>query len=240
MPSAKVLQQKKRTVIEIADTLKNAAAGVLVDYRGLTVEQDTALRRKLREAGVKYSVVKNTLTRFASKEVGLDGLDPILHGPTSLATSDTDVILPAKVIADFAKDNEALEIKAGFVDGKVISVEEVMVYATIPSREVLLSKMLGCLINPISSFARVIDAIAKQKESGVPAVPVEEAPVAAVAEEAPAAVEEAAPAEEVAAAEEAAPVVEEAPAEEAAVEEAPAEEVVEETENNMKEEEVNE
>ena len=225
MPSAKVLQQKKRAVSEISDTLKNAAAGVLVDYRGLTVAQDTALRRKLREAGVKYSVVKNTLTRFASKEVGLDGLDPMLHGPTSLATSETDVMLPAKVIAEFAKTNEALEIKAGFVDGKVITMEEVMVYATIPSREVLLSKMLGCITNPLSGFARVIDAIAKQKSAGAePPAKEEPAPAAAVEEvpameETPAVVEESPAVEETPAAEES-PVAEEPAAEEPAPESA--------------------
>ena len=134
MPSEKVLESKKAVVAEITERLKNAQAGVLADYRGLTVAQDTELRKKLREAGVEYTIVKNTLTRFAANEVGLSELDPILHGPTALATSSDDVVAPAKVLVEFAKANEQLEIKAGFVDGKVIDVDEVKVYASIPSK----------------------------------------------------------------------------------------------------------
>ena len=125
MPSANVLEQKKQIVLDLVETLKSSQAGVLVDYRGLTVEEDTNLRRKLREAGVEYKVVKNTLTRFAAKEVGLDGLDEPLNGPTSLAVSKDDPVAPAKVIAEFAKENECLKIKAGFLDGAVISLEEI-------------------------------------------------------------------------------------------------------------------
>ena len=115
MPSEKVLESKKAVVAEITERLKNAQAGVLADYRGLTVAQDTELRKKLREAGVEYTIVKNTLTRFAANEVGLSELDPILHGPTALATSSDDVVAPAKVLVEFAKANEQLEIKAGFM-----------------------------------------------------------------------------------------------------------------------------
>ena len=125
MPSEKVLNEKKQIVAELTETLKNAQAGVLFDYRGLTVDEDTKLRNDLRAAGVTYHVVKNTLTRFASKEVGLDELDPVLHGPTALAVSSTDAIAPAKVLAKFAKDNDVVSIKAGFVDGKVIDVKGV-------------------------------------------------------------------------------------------------------------------
>ena len=103
MPSAKVLESKKAVVAELTERLKNAQAGVIADYRGLTVAQDTELRTKLREAGVEYTRVKNTLTRFAANEVGLEGLDPILHGPTALATSSTDAVAPAKILADYAK-----------------------------------------------------------------------------------------------------------------------------------------
>ena len=162
MPSEKVLESKKAVVAEITERLKNAQAGVIADYRGLTVAQDTELRRKLREAGVEYSIVKNTLTRFAANEVGLGELDPVLNGPTALATSATDVIAPAKILVEFAKDNEQLEIKAGFIDGKVIGVDEVKVYASIPSKEVLISKMLGSLQAPVSSLVRALDAIAKK------------------------------------------------------------------------------
>ena len=165
MPSAKVLESKKEIVAQLTERLKNAQAGVIADYRGLTVAQDTELRAKLREAGVEYTIVKNTLTRFAANEVGLEGLDPILHGPTALATSADDVVAPAKVLVEFAKSNEQLEIKAGFVDGKVISVDEVKVYASIPNKETLISKMLGSLQAPIGNLGRTLDAIAKKDEA---------------------------------------------------------------------------
>ncbi len=207
MPSANVLEQKKQIVANLVETLKSAQAGVLVDYRGLTVEEDTNLRRKLREAGVEYKVVKNTLTRFAAKEVGLDGLDEQLNGPTSLAISTDDPVAPAKVIADFAKENECLKIKAGFLDGNVISLEEVKTLANTPSRDTLIAKIMGSLNAPISNLVRTLQALV---DNGV-----EPAEINLAKEETPA--EEAAPA-----AEETAPAVEEAPVEEApAAEEAP-------------------
>lgn len=165
MPSEKVLNDKKAVVAALVERLKGAQAGVIADYRGLTVAQDTELRKKLREAGVEYTIVKNTLTRFAANEVGLGELDPVLHGPSALATSTDDVVAPAKVLVEFAKDNEQLEIKAGFVDGKVIDVNEVKVYASIPSKEVLISKMLGSLQAPIGKLVRTLDAIAKKDEA---------------------------------------------------------------------------
>lgn len=203
MPSQKVLESKKAIVAQLTERFQNAQAGVLADYRGLTVEQDTALRVKLREAGVEYTVLKNSLVRFAVNAIGMEELDPVLHGPTAIATSVDDVVAPAKVLVDFAKENEALEIKGGFVDGKVISLDEVKVYAAIPSKEVLISKMLGSLQSPISKLARTLQAIVdeeavpgqKSAEEAVPAeetAPVEEAPAeetALAAEEAPAAEE---------------------------------------------------
>lgn len=195
MPSQKVLENKKAIVAQLTERFQNAQAGVLADYRGLTVEQDTALRVKLREAGVEYTVLKNNLTRFAANAAGLEELDPILHGPTAVATSVADVVAPAKVLVDFAKDNEALELKGGFVNGKVISLDEVKVYAAIPSKEVLISKMLGSLQSPISKLARTLQAIVDEEATpGKKAA--EEAPAEAAApvEEAPAA--EAAPAED--------------------------------------------
>jgi len=207
MPSQKILEEKKQIVSSLAEQFKTAVSGVFVDYCGLTVEQDTQLRNKLREAGVEYKVIKNTLTRFAAKEVGFDELDPILNGPTSLALSMTDEVAPAKVIADFAKDNEQLEIKAGFLDGKVLALDEVKKLAATPNRETLIAKMLGSLNAPISNLARTLQALV---DNGVePAdIKVEKA-------------EDAAPAEEVA------PVAEEAPAVEEAPAEAPAEEAAE-------------
>ncbi len=208
MPSAKVLEQKKTAVADLIEKLKNAQAGVLVDYRGLTVSEDTELRRKFREAGVEYTVVKNTLTRFAAKEVGLDELDGILHGPTSLAISDSDPVAPAKIISDFAKGNDKVEIKAGFLDGKVISLDEVKTLASTPSRETLIAKIMGSLNAPVSNLVRTLQALV---DNGVePADIVKDAPAAEETAEV------AAPAEE-------APV-----AEEAAVETPAAEEVAEE------------
>ncbi len=210
MPSAKVLESKKAMVAQLVDRLKNSQAGVLADYRGLTVDEDTDLRRKLREAGVQYTVLKNSIIRFAVKEVGLEGLEDILEGPTAIATSDTDAVSAAKVICDFAKKNELLEVKGGFVDGNVISVDEVKKYASIPSKEVLISKMMGSLQSPISALARTLQAIVDEEAT----------PGHAAAEEAPAA-EEATAAEEASAAE--APAAEAAPAEAAPTEAAPAE-----------------
>ena len=165
MASEKVLESKKAVVAGLVERLQAAQAGVIADYRGLTVAQDTELRVKLREAGVEYTIVKNTLLNFAAKEVGLEELEPVLHGPTALATSDSDLVASAKVLVDFAKTNEQLEIKGGFVEGKVISIDEVKVYANIPSKEVLISKMMGSLQAPVGNLVRALDAIAKKMES---------------------------------------------------------------------------
>ena len=204
MPSQKVLEEKKQIVAAMTEQFKTAVSGVFVDYCGLSVEEDTQLRNKLREAGVEYKVVKNTLTRFAAKEVGFDELDPILNGPTSLAISMTDEVAPAKVIAEFAKTHEQLEIKAGFLDGKVLQLDEVKTLAATPNRETLLAKLLGSLNAPISNLARTLQALV---DNGV-----EPADIKVEKEEAPA--EEAAEA----------PATEEAPAEEVAQEAAPTEE----------------
>ena len=204
MPSQKVLQEKEQIVAGIAEQFKTAVSGVFVDYCGLTVEEDTQLRNKFREAGVEYKVIKNTLTARAAKEVGFDALEPILNGPTSLAISMTDEVAPAKVVAEFAKTHEQLEIKGGFLDGKVLELAEVKQLAATPNRETLLAKLLGSLNAPISNLARTLQALV---DNGVePAdikvekedAPAEEAAVEApVVEEAPAAEE--APAEEAAA-----------------------------------------
>ena len=216
MPSEKVLESKKAQVTEVAEVLKAAETGVLVDYRGLTVEEDTNLRNKLREANVKYFVIKNTLLGRAAKEAGIEGLDDALHGPTALAVSSEDAVAPAKVLADFAKDNEKLELKAGFMDGAAISLDEVKKLAATPSKDTLIATMLGSLNAPVSNLVRLLQTIVDGGEEiseliakkNAEAAPAEEAPVEAPAEEAPveASVEEAAPAE--------APVEEAAPAEE--------------------------
>ena len=211
MPSEKVLEAKKAQVAQIVEALKGATTGVLVDYRGLTVEEDTKLRNDLRAAGVQYFVVKNTLLRLAAKETGLDALDEILHGPTALALSE-DAVAPAKVMADFAKNNEKMEIKSGFMDGKVLSMDELTQLAKTPNKETLIAKMMGSLNSPISGLARLLSTIV---DGGVEI----EDLIAKKAGEA------AAEATEETAAEEAAPVEEAAPAEET---EAPAEETASE------------
>lgn len=162
MPSAKVLEQKKQAVSEIVETLKTAQAGVLVDHRGLTVEEDTNLRNELRKENVTYFVVKNTLLRRAVKEVGLDGLDEILHGPTAIAVSSDNPVAPAKVMADFAKEHEALELKSGFMDGNVMSLDEVKTLAATPSKEVLIAKMMGSLNSPVSGLVRLLNTIVEK------------------------------------------------------------------------------
>ena len=197
MPSEKVLEAKKAQVAEITETIKGATTGILVDYRGLTVEEDTKLRNDLRAAGVKYFVVKNTLLRLAANQTGLEDLDSILHGPTALAVSE-DAVAPAKVLADFAKDNETLEIKSGFMDGKVLSMDEIKALAKTPNKETLIAKMMGSLNSPISGLARLLSTIA---EGGVEIADL----IAKKAAEAEPANEEAPAAEE-------APATEEAPA----------------------------
>ena len=169
MPNAKVLSEKQAIVAALSETLKEAAAGVLVDYKGITVAEDTALRNELRENGVEYAVVKNTLTRFAVKNVGLEELEPVLNGTTSLATCKSDPIAPMRVINKYAKQlgNDKFNIKAGFMDGKVISLDEVMALAELPSKDVLLAQTLGMMLAPITSFAIVIKAIAEKLEGPV-------------------------------------------------------------------------
>lgn len=158
MPSQKVLEQKKVVVSELSDKIKEAKAFVIADYRGLTVEQDNQLRAAFRKAGVEYRVVKNTLTNFACKQNGYDGLEKFLNGPTSIAISDSDPVSPAKVMSEFAKKFDKLEIKAGMVEGKVIDVNGVNQLADLPSREVLLSQVLYALNGPITGFATALNA----------------------------------------------------------------------------------
>lgn len=158
MPNAKILAEKKAIVSELAERMKNASSGVLVDYKGITVEADTRLRRDLRSAGVKYEVVKNSLTRFAAQQIGFGALDPVLNGTTALATSDTDPVIPAKILSEFAKKNDKFKIKAGFVEGRLIEVEEVKALAQLPSREVLVATVLGTLNAPITGFVNVLNA----------------------------------------------------------------------------------
>jgi large subunit ribosomal protein L10 len=156
LPSENILKQKQEVVKELTDRIREAKGIVLADYRGLTVEQDTELRVALRKAGVEYRVVKNTLTRFAMKESGFDAIDTHLSGPTAIAMS-TDPVAPAKVLSEYAKKYEKLELKAGVVEGKVIDVDGVKALADLPSREVLIAKVLGGFNAPITGFVNVLN-----------------------------------------------------------------------------------
>ena len=165
MPSEKILQQKQQIVADLSEKFKTAAAGVFVDYCGLTVEEDTKLRNKLREAGIEYSVVKNTLTKRAANDAGFSEFDEILNGPTALALSFDDVVAPARVLAEFAKEKDSFEIKAGFMEGKAMSLEEVTALSQIPSKDTLYAMLAGGLNATIAGLARAIDAVREQKET---------------------------------------------------------------------------
>ncbi len=186
------VELKQPIVAAIAEDVKDAQSVVLVDYRGLTVEEDTQLRRQLREAGVVYKVYKNTLMKRAFEGTDLAGLESYLEGPSAIAISKDDATAPARIICKFAKEAEALEVKAGVVDGVVYDAKQVDALSKIPSREELLSKFLGSIQSPITNFARVLNQIAEQ--GGAP-----EQEATAVAEEAPVEVAEAVATEEVAA-----------------------------------------
>ena len=161
---SKAIETKKVQVEEIAEKFKAAASIVVVDYRGLTVGQATELRKQLREAGVEFKVYKNTLSRRAAEAAGLEGINEFLTGPNAIAFSNEDVVAPAKIINDFAKKNEALEIKAGIIEGNVSSADDVKALAELPSREGLLSMLLSVLQAPVRNFALATKAVAEQKE----------------------------------------------------------------------------
>lgn len=166
MPNAKVLEEKKALVASLVEKIKNSPAGVLVDYKGINVADDTALRKELREAGVEYKVVKNSLLKFASQELGFDGLIEHLHGTTAIAISTTDdVVAPAKILAKFAKEHDNYSIKAGFLEGAVIPTSEVESLAKLPSRETLIAQVLYSFNYPIMQLAIALNAIAEKGEA---------------------------------------------------------------------------
>ena len=187
---------KQPIVDEISATIKDAQSVVVVDYRGLTVAQDTQLRKQLREANVSYKVYKNTLVSRAIKGTEFESLNEVLEGPNAFAVSTEDATAPARILAEFAKKNPELEIRAGIVEGTYYDANAMKAIAAIPSRDVLISKLLGSLQSPITTLARVLNQIAEKggADAAVETAPVEEAPVAeeapaaeAVAEETPAA-----------------------------------------------------
>ena len=169
MPNAKVLSEKQAIVAALTEKLNGAAAGVLVDYAGISVADDTALRKKMREENVDYSVVKNTLLRFAANNAGYGELDPLLNGTTSIALSAEDALAPARVISEYAeKLQNCFEIKGGFMDGKIISVDEIKALAKIPPLPILRAQALGTMLAPITSLAVVLKAIAEKNGAGEP------------------------------------------------------------------------
>lgn len=174
MPSQKVLEQKQAQVDALGEALKNSVTGVIVSYKGINVEDDTKLRKSLREAGCKYQVVKNTLLSRAFKSAGIDGLDDVLEGTTAIAVSENDYTAGAKILTEYAKKSESFKVKAGFIDGAAVDAESVLALAQLPSKEVLIAQVLGGLNAPIQGLANVmqgtirglaiaLDAICEQK-----------------------------------------------------------------------------
>ena len=182
------VELKQPIVQEISECIKDAQSVVLVDHRGLTVAEDTQLRKQLREAGVTYKVYKNTMMNFAFKGTDFESLSEALKGPSAMAVSTTDATAPARVLAKFAKTAPALELKAGVVEGTFYDQAGILSIASVPSREELLSKFLGSIQSPITNLARVLNQIAEKGGAGEAAAAAEEAPAAAEeAAEAPAA-----------------------------------------------------
>ncbi len=197
MPSTAVLEKKKQMVADLSERIKGSCAGVVVDYKGINVEDDTKLRRELREAGVEYTVVKNSILGRAAQDAGLEGLDSVLEGTTAIATSADDYVASARILQKYADSHDNFSLKSGYLDGEVISMEKLIALAKLPSREVLLATVCSVFNAPIAAFARGVQAIVDKGgvEACEPAktedAPAEEAPAA---EETPAE----APAEETA------------------------------------------
>jgi len=166
LASQKVLEQKKATVAALTERLQNSIAGVVVKYEGITVEADTKLRKELRENGVKYTVVKNTLLSRAADNAGLGDMKSVLEGTTALATCDEDYVAAARILCKFADKNDKFEVKSGYMDNDVISLEKIQSLAKLPSREVLLANVLGAFQAPISAFARAVQAIVDKENEG--------------------------------------------------------------------------
>lgn len=170
MASKAILEQKQQVVAELAEKIKNSVSGVLVNYQGITVEDDTAMRKALREAGVKYMVVKNTLTGRACEMVGYSEMKQYLNGMTAIAISENDAVAPAKVLKKFAEKVESFKILAGYLDGAVIDEKTVTALADIPPKETLIAKFLGSIQSPLYGLAYALQAIVdKQGEEAAPA-----------------------------------------------------------------------
>lgn len=165
MANAKVIQAKQEAVDVVTAKLRESVTTVVADYRGLNVAQVTELRKQLREAGIEFQVLKNSLVRRATAAAELSELDSVLTGPTAIAFSKEDAVAPAKILSDFAKKNDALEIKGGVVEGQVVGVDQIKALAALPSREGLLSMLLSVLQAPVRNFALAVKAVADKEEA---------------------------------------------------------------------------
>jgi large subunit ribosomal protein L10 len=166
MPSNAILEQKKKIVADLADRIKNSSAGVLVGFQGITVEDDTKMRKALREAGVKYVVMKNSLTGRACEIAGYGAIKPYLTGMTAIAVAGKDEVAPAKIIKEYADKVESFKILAGYLEGSVIDAKTVVALADIPSKEVLVAKFLGSIQGPLAGFAYALKAAAEKMGAG--------------------------------------------------------------------------
>ena len=164
MASEKIINQKKEEVKKLAEEMKEANLILLTDYRGINVTDDTTLRKDLRNTGAKYSIIKNNITRRALAECGIEGLEDKLEGPTGVVISSGDYLEPSKIIYNFSKKNEYYTIKGGVIEGKVMTAEEIITLAKLPSRETLLSMLAGALLGNISKIAVALEEVRKQKE----------------------------------------------------------------------------
>ncbi|MBD8986315.1 MAG: 50S ribosomal protein L10 [Clostridiales bacterium] len=165
MPSNAILEQKAKVVADLAALIKASASGVIVNYQGITVEKDTAMRKALREAGVKYMVVKNTMTGRACEECGYGALKANLNGMTAIAISESDPIAPARILKEYDEKIESFQILAGYVDGEVLDADGVKELAAIPAKEVLIAKFLGSIQSPLYKFAYAVKAVAEKLEA---------------------------------------------------------------------------
>ena len=189
MPSTVILEKKKQQVADLAQRIKGSCAGVVVDYKGINVEDDTKLRKELREAGVVYTVVKNSILKRAAQEVGLDIDASVVEGTTAIATSVDDYIAAARILNKYAEGSKNFNIKTGYLDGEVIADTEVVALAKLPSREALLAQIASVVVEPIACIARAVSAL-EEKGGATPVdtaqAPAEEAPTEEAPAEAPA------------------------------------------------------
>ena len=189
MPSQSVLEKKKALVADLAERLKNSITGVVVSYEGINTEDDTKLRKELRENDVKYTVVKNTLLSRACDEAGLEGIKPVLEGTTAIATSDSEYAAAARILCNYAKGHDNFKVKTAYLDGAVIDMDTIISLSKLPTRDVLLANVLGAFQAPIASFARAVQAVVDK--GGAEACAAEKAAQNAADEAAPQAAEEA-------------------------------------------------